>query len=478
MACTTILAGKNATYDGSTFIARNDDTGTGSFDPKKFVVVNPEDQPRKYVSTISKVEIELPDNPLRYTAMPDAVQTKGIWAAAGANEENVAMTATETITSNALVQGADPLVKAGIGEEDIVVLTLPYIHSAREGVLRLGSLLEKYGTYEMNGIAFSDADEVWWLESIGGHHWIARRLPDDCYAVIPNQLGLDEFDLDDALGEGRQYLCSKDLSEFIRKAHLDLRTDGEFNARVTFGSHADSDYLYNTPRAWAALRHLNPTSFIWDGDNADFQPECDNLPWCMVPERKLTVEDVKRVLSDHYQGTKYDPYARKGAAEDRGKYRPIGISRTSFLSLQQIRGYLPKPIQSVEWVAFGSNVFNSFAPFYTNVTKIPEYLSGTTGTVSTGNAYWESRLIGALADAHFNKTAIHIERYQDRVLNEAFEHLNHYDEALSEKADPKALEAANEVFASKLQKAADDALDHVLFEASSEMKNAFARSDA
>ena len=51
----------------------------------------------------------------------------------------------------------------------------------------------------MNGIAFSDHDEIWWLETIGGHHWIARRVPDDAYVVMPNQLGIDTFDLKDAL---------------------------------------------------------------------------------------------------------------------------------------------------------------------------------------------------------------------------------------------------------------------------------------
>ena len=55
-------------------------------------------------------------------------------------------------------------VPGGIGEEDIVCLVLPYIKSAREGVARLGQLLETYGTYENNGIAFQDADEIWWLE--------------------------------------------------------------------------------------------------------------------------------------------------------------------------------------------------------------------------------------------------------------------------------------------------------------------------
>ena len=64
----------------------------------------------------------------------------------------------------------------------------------------------KYGTYEMNGIAFEDVNEIWWLETIGGHHWIARKVPDEVYVVMPNQLGMDEFDLEDALGEQKNYI--------------------------------------------------------------------------------------------------------------------------------------------------------------------------------------------------------------------------------------------------------------------------------
>ena len=172
MPCTTILVGKKASYDGSTIIARNDDSGSGHYTSKKLAVIKPEEQPKIYKSVISHVEIELPENPMRYTAMPNAEEGEGIWAACGVNEAHVGMTATETITSNPRVLGADPLVRyqpakdgkeeipGGIGEEDIVYIVLPYIHSAREGVRRLGSLLEQYGTYEMNGIAFQDADEI------------------------------------------------------------------------------------------------------------------------------------------------------------------------------------------------------------------------------------------------------------------------------------------------------------------------------
>ena len=108
MPCTTILVGKKASYDGSTIIARNDDSGAGHFTPKKFVVVHPEEQPRKYESVISHVEIDLPEEPMRYTSMPNVLEGKGIWAASGVNAAHVGMTATETITSNPRVLGADP----------------------------------------------------------------------------------------------------------------------------------------------------------------------------------------------------------------------------------------------------------------------------------------------------------------------------------------------------------------------------------
>ena len=112
------------------------------------------------------------------------------------SQHNVAMSATETIAVNERVLAADPLVElqpaneatstpevpGGIGEEDITTLVLPYVTTAREGVARLAELLETYGTYESNGIIISDVNEIWYVETIGGHHWIARRVPDDSSA--------------------------------------------------------------------------------------------------------------------------------------------------------------------------------------------------------------------------------------------------------------------------------------------------------
>jgi dipeptidase len=542
MPCTTILVGKAASYDGSTIIARNDDSGAGSYTPKKYAVVHPEEQPRIYKSVISHVEIELPDDPMRYTCVPNALSGEGIWAASGVNAANVAMTATETITSNPRVLGADPLVcyepadgdklekAGGIGEEDIVSITLPYIKSAREGVIRLGSLLEQYGTYEMNGIAFQDVDEIWWLETIGGHHWIARKVPDDVYVVMPNQFGMDEFDLADAIGAQNEFMCSADLPEFIEKYHLNVEnmecvmlrnisqtgelqdkdenddcgqevdstnnetdsSDGTYTSiicpRDIFGSHDDADHVYNTPRAWFMERTLNPNSAVWDGPDADFTPVSDDIPWCMIPEKKITMEDVKYVLSSHYQGTPYDPYGNYGDKSLRGAYRSIGVNRTDFMSAIQIRPYADEDSRAIQWLAFASNAFNVMVPFYTNVDEVPEYLANTSAEVSTDNFYWTSRLIAAMADASYAKSVFHIERYDEKVMSKAHEIIYRYDDLLGASRDvqidavsklgQKLRQQANQEMADMAMHAASDTLGKVLYELSNQMKNSYSRSDA
>ena len=478
MGCTTILVGKKASYDGSTMIARNDDSSNGKFTAKKFQVIHPENMPRIYKSVLSKFEVELPENPLQYTAMPNAVEGDGMWAAAGVNIENIGMTATETITSNARVLGADPLVKDGFGEEDIIVITLPYIHSAKEGVKRLGLLLEQFGTYESNGIAFSDVDSIWYMETIGGHHWIARKVPDDSYVMMPNQFGIDEFDFEDAYSNENEYMCSKDLKEFIEENHLNLSQDDHFNPRYAFGSHSDSDHVYNSPRAWYMGRYFNPATYDWDNPHGKYSPESDELPWCLVPEKKITPSDVKYILSSHYQGTPYDPYGKSTESSLKGKYRTIGINRTDFVALIQLNGHKIKECQAIEWIAEGSNVFNTMVPLFAHMNTAPEYLANTTKDVSTDNFYWASRLIGALADASYGNSITEIDRYQLAVEAKGNAIVKKYEKLIEDAQDKdEAIQSANEEIVEMLKQETNKVLNKVLYIRSLGMKNAFNRSD-
>ncbi|GHP12772.1 dipeptidase [Lentilactobacillus fungorum] len=463
-SCTTLLVGKNASYDGATLIARNEDAGE-AVHPKKFVVVHHEDQPVDYHAKLSQFSITLPDQPVRYTSMPDAATDEGIWGEAGVNLDNVAMSATETITTNARILGADPFVKNGFGEEDLLTITLPYIKTARQGVQRVGQLLKKYGTYESNGIIFSDINEIWYMETAGGHHWVAQRIPDDAYVIAPNQTGIQEVKFDDP----DNFMYSADLLKFVEKNHLNL---GEgFNFRKIFGSDTQLDHHYNTPRAWFGQRYFNPKRV------ANQSPESADLPFINYADRKITIEDIKYVLSSHYQDTPYDPFA-PSADYHTNPYRPIGFNRNQELSILQIRPYVPKAFAAIQWIAFAANPFNTLAPFYTNILDTPDCYRDTTTLVDSHNAYWANRLISLIAADHYSEVMADIEAYQQATLAYGHQRISRIDKTVADKTGGdlmQALSQANERTADRIMKDTEDLLTKLVTKVSDHSRGAFTR---
>ncbi|WP_024746814.1 C69 family dipeptidase [Levilactobacillus namurensis] len=433
-SCTTILVGKKASIDGSTIISRNDD-GHEALDPERFVVVNPEDQPRDYQSVISKVQIKLPDNPLRYTSIPNSILTNGIWPAAGINSENIAMSATETITTNSRVLGIDPYVDGGIGEEDLVTLVLPYIHSAKEGVERLGALLEEFGTYEPNGIAFSDNNEIWWLETIGGHHWAAKRIPDDAYVVAPNRMNIDDFDFN-----ADDTLSSADLEDLIATYHLNPDFD-RVNLRHIFGSASIKDTVYNNPRAWFGQKYFNP--------EIEHDPMEQDLPFICHANRKISIEDVKFVLSSHFENTKYDVYGN-GSEADKTLFRPIGINRNHDVHILQIRNDVLQEIAGIHWMAFGANTFNTVVPFYANVNDTPAVYKDADGEFNMNHMYWLSCTTALLGDTDYDLYVDLRNTFALEAMGAYRKIQNDTDAAIADQSDVTAyLQAANEKLANE-----------------------------
>ena len=128
-----------------------------------------------------------------------------------------------------------------------------------------------------------------------------------------------------------------------------------------------------------------------------------------------------------------------------------------------------------------SNAFNEMIPFYANVNATPAYLANATATVNTDSLYWTSRIVGALADAHYPACASHVERYQKRMQALGHELIARFDreaEAVAGEALPAFLEKCNQALADEARKQTDELLGKVLHEASNGMKNGFARSDA
>lgn len=196
-ACTSMIVGKNASIDGSIMIARNEDSKSSW--PKNYVIHPHQefDTEQEFSSNDNGFKLPLPKVRAKYSATPEWTAKFGLFEEDGINEYGVAMSATESTYTNDYVLGADPLEKDGIGEEAMITVVLPYVKTAREGVKRLGRIIEYYGTSESNGILFADKDEAWYMETGGGHNWVAVKIPDDSYAVIANQTAIQYIDFQD-----------------------------------------------------------------------------------------------------------------------------------------------------------------------------------------------------------------------------------------------------------------------------------------
>ena len=261
----------------------------------------------------------------------------------------------------------------------------------------------------------------------------------------------------------------------MEKNHLYTGLGDGFNPRLAFGSRSDSDHIYNTPRAWFMARYLLERTYRWDGPNADFTPESNDLPWSFVPERRITVEDIRYLLGSHYQGTPYDPYDKTAAFH--GKYRTIGVPNSDVCGIMQIRGYMPDALKGVQWFSMGGSGFTACFPLYTAVDSLPAYFSATKDTVSTDSMYWHSRLIAALTDAHYFKAILLDERYQNAVWNKGRKLLCEYDEKFAAQNDPALLAEANKKIAEMVKAESDKALGQVLRNASENMKIRYHRGD-
>jgi dipeptidase len=118
---------------------------------------------------------------------------------------------------------------------------------------------------------------------------------------------------------------------------------------------------------------------------------------------------------------------------------------------------------------------------YVNINEVPKFLGTCDADVSTDSFYWNSRLIGALANASYKTSLNLIERYQLKVHGKCHEIINRYDEELKNAkagAAVKISEKANNETAKMVQEETRKVLNQVLKEASNVMKNSYARSDA
>lgn len=386
--CTTIIIGQEQTADGSMIVARSEDWD--AMEAKNYEIFEGTDNgPREFVAKDSPFRCELPEKALGYSAL-SPYNLHGHWGSAGFNTAGVGMSATESIFSSDEILKHDPLVENGVAENSVFNITLPYVHTAREGVERLGMLIEKYGIAEGFGIGFVDSKEIWYLETACGHRWLACRMPKDQYFVTGNQSRFRTYDPNDK----ENYLASADLIEFAEKHGLYNPAQGSFDFHEAYARDIKLDTTYNYPRVWGLQQF--------------FSPEIKNdvtkntFPVFAKAAHKVTLTELHTAFRFHYDNTEHDPYLNSNPKEP---YRPVSIFRTTQTHLLQVRPELPQAIGCVNYVAMGMADLGVFLPLYQGITSYPEAYTKGNGESSDDSAYWKFRKIMVLGMTNYNKYA-------------------------------------------------------------------------
>ena len=386
--CTTIIIGQEQTADGSMIVARSEDWD--AMEAKNYEIFEGTDNgPREFVAKDSPFRCELPEKALGYSAL-SPYNLHGHWGSAGFNTAGVGMSATESIFSSDEVLKHDPLVENGVAENSVFNITLPYVRTAREGVERLGMLIEKYGIAEGFGIGFVDSKEIWYLETACGHRWLACRMPKDQYFVTGNQSRFRTYDPNDK----ENYLASADLIEFAEKHGLYNPAQGAFDFHEAYARDIKLDTTYNYPRVWGLQQF--------------FSPEIKNdvtkntFPVFAKAAHKVTLTELRAAFRFHYDNTEHDPYLNSNPKEP---YRPVSIFRTTQTHLLQVRPELPQAIGCVNYVAMGMADLGVFLPLYQGITSYPEAYTKGNGESSDDSAYWKFRKIMVLGMTNYNKYA-------------------------------------------------------------------------
>ena len=386
--CTTIIIGQEQTADGSMIVARSEDWD--AMEAKNYEIFEGTDNgPREFVAKDSPFRCELPEKALGYSAL-SPYNLHGHWGSAGFNTAGVGMSATESIFSSDEVLKHDPLVENGVAENSVFNITLPYVRTAREGVERLGMLIEKYGIAEGFGIGFVDSKEIWYLETACGHRWLACRMPKDQYFVTGNQSRFRTYDPNDK----ENYLASADLIEFAEKHGLYNPAQGAFDFHEAYARDIKLDTTYNYPRVWGLQQF--------------FSPEIKNdvtkntFPVFAKAAHKVTLTELRTAFRFHYDNTEHDPYLNSNPKEP---YRPVSIFRTTQTHLLQVRPGLPQAIGCVNYVAMGMADLGVFLPLYQGITSYPEAYTKGNGESSDDSAYWKFRKIMVLGMTNYNKYA-------------------------------------------------------------------------
>ena len=389
-ACSAFIVGKDLTADGSTLFGRTEDypyAPDGGRHNQNYVVV-----PAKTYKDGDKIEDESNGftyphlaNEMKYTAVYDSDRdngSNGNFAAHGFNELGVAMTATVSATPNDKVLKEDPLVKDGLPEASLVDLALPRAKTAREVIETVAKVLDEKGSAEGNIIVAADKNELWYMEILSGHQYVAIKFPTNKYAVFANTYYLGHVDLNDK----ENVIASKDVEEVAKKAD-NYKTDKDGNFMIAKSYGPDKYMERNRSRTYAGIKWMDPQAKVNYDDEA-----FDLLREPTDPNKKYTVHDMiaeQRNRFEHLPEYKADDLVEVGKKIDTNVYKySLGNENVIDAHVYQIKPNLPNAFGGVMWLGLAQSRNTPYVPFYGNVEDTYEAFKNRSTKYDGKSWYW------------------------------------------------------------------------------------------
>lgn len=429
-ACTILGIGKRAMADGSTVITHNDDSTVANF-PLRIVPAQdwPDGATRKIVANAHTLE---GGNVLG--SMPQVRHTYRHLSSRYSfmNEKGVAIAEStfsiDTTTEygkkvrDVMWTKGDGLVDCWMAQD----VALERAASSREAVQIMGRLVEEFGFLTETGgggetMTVTDGNETWVAEFYGRDIWAAVRIPDDHVFVAANRARIGEINLADTAN----VMASPKLVSFaVEQGWFDPKAGKPF---VVHEIYAPDDPVTSSRREWRVFDLVAPSLRL--------PPNLARYPFSVKPDRPLTLEDIRKIQADYYEGTPYDmtkgpaagpwgdPYryvnrGAKGAFE-----RSINVQRTYYLHIGQVNASLPEPLRGTSWFGYGGPATSYITPLWAIMKELPAALGrgDRYGPFDRESAFWTSIYVQQMAELHFNEAIKHIQAAREPRLQMLYE---------------------------------------------------------
>lgn len=486
--CTIIVAGKEASVDGSVMTSHTD-----TCDNSRMVVVPGQSFPPGAKAAVyagiqdSRLPLGQYGEVLGYIPQVERAHAYIHSGYSHINEHQLAI--AESTTSQREELRVDRQTgKQIMTVEQAMVFALQRCTKAREAVRLIAGLMETYGFLpscgpESETLCVADPGEAWILElfSVGpgwqpggdkpGVIWAAQRVPDDQAAIVPNWSIIREIDLSqpDRFMAGKNYMQAA-----VERGWYDPASGKPFCWQEAY---TPLPREWATGRFWLFYSTVAPNFRAWpkrqlSGPYNGIDPYHQYVeplslyPFSVKPEKKLGVRDIMALQRSVNEGTIYDMTADPGWWIPDGKGGAVksplttpfptkdmrellkiswrrNVSRGNYGMIAQLRGWLPDAIGGVYWVYLDNQYSGIYVPIRCGVQAIsPLYSTYNPDRFSEDSARWVYDFVDNLLYLKWQEAIRDVRAVRDPLEDEFLKDVERIDRQAQELYRRKPAQAA------------------------------------